>query len=93
MPMQGKLVQKTRVGYEKGYIYFVNDKGSVCCIPENNSPGKKIKVRVLNKSGIVKEKGYVYYVDEIGDVRRSLLEKVKIAEIVKPKTTLKKKQR
>lgn len=83
--MKGELVKKTRVDYEIGYIYFIDDDGNVCRINEKNNPGKRIKIQVLNKSRITKEKGYVYYVDEIGDVRRSLLEKIELSKIVKPR--------
>lgn len=91
--MKGELIKKTRVDYERGYIYFVSDDGNVCRISENNHPGKRVKVEILNKSNIKKERGYVYYVDEIGDVRRSLLEKIELEKVKKPSKQGVKKKR
>lgn len=88
--MQGKLVKKTRLGYESGYIYFINDDGNVCRVPESNNPGKRIKTQILSKTKIKKELGYVYYLDDIGDIRRTSLEKIELKNLSKQKVKAKK---
>ena len=72
--MVAKLVKKTRLDIEDGFIYFINNDGNVCRIKEVMIPGKKQKVITVLKSKIERKPGYAYFLDKRGNISRVFLE-------------------
>lgn len=65
----GKVIAKTGIKREKGFLYFVNKKGDVAKVAMARG-GKKTnkKQEIVAKCGIKRQVGYLYYVDKKGDV-------------------------
>lgn len=65
----GKVIAKTGIKREKGYLYFVDKKGNVAKVKMARA-GKKTDKKhiVVAKAGIEKKKGFLYYIDRKGDV-------------------------
>jgi len=64
-----KVVAKTGVKKEKGYLYFVDKKGNVARAKMARGKKKgKGKVEVVAKAGVKKEKGMLYFIDKKGNV-------------------------
>jgi len=65
----GKVVEKTRIKREKGFLYFLNKKGNVAKVAMKRA-GKKVNKRqsVVAKTGIERKSGYLYYLDKKGNV-------------------------
>ena len=65
----GKVIEKTGVKREKGYLYYLDKKGNVARV-NMKRPGKKYnkKVETVCKCGIKRKEGYLYYIDKKGDV-------------------------
>ncbi len=65
----GKVIAKTGVKREEGYLYFLNKAGDVARVPMARA-GKKgsKKQEVVAKAGIKRKSGYLYYVDKGGNV-------------------------
>lgn len=64
-----KKVAKVGVKKEKGYLYFVDQKGNVS--RAKMARGKKkgsAKIEVVAKASIKKEKGMLYFIDKQGDI-------------------------
>ena len=65
----GKVIAKTKIKREKGYLYFLDKKGNVAKVQMKRA-GKKTskKQTVVAKIGIKRKKGYLYYIDKKGNV-------------------------
>ena len=65
----GKVIAKTGVKREKGYLYFLDKKGNVAKVQMKRA-GKKTskKQTVVAKAGIKRKVGYLYYIDKKGNV-------------------------
>ena len=65
----GKVISKTGIKREKGFLYFVNKKGDVAKVAMKRA-GKKAnkKQTVVAKAGIKRKPGYLYYIDKRGNV-------------------------
>ena len=65
----GKVISKTGIKREKGFLYFVDKKGDVAKVAMARS-GKKTdkKQQIVAKCGVKRQTGYLYYVDKNGDV-------------------------
>ena len=65
----GKVIEKTGVKREKGYLYFLDKKGNVAKVQMKRA-GKKTskKQTVVAKTGIKRKVGYLYYIDKKGNV-------------------------
>lgn len=65
----GKVVEKTGVKREKGFLYFLDKKGNVAKVQMKRA-GKKTskKQTVVVKCGIKRKTGYLYYIDKKGNV-------------------------
>ena len=65
----GKVIEKTKVKREKGYLYFLDKKGNVAKVQMKRA-GKKTskKQTVVAKTGIKRKVGYLYYIDKKGNV-------------------------
>lgn len=64
-----KVVAKTNVKRESGYLYFVDKNGNVARAKASVG-GKKGggKIEVVAKATISKKKGYMYFVDKAGNI-------------------------
>ena len=65
----GKVISKTGIKREKGYLYFLNKKGDVARVKMARA-GKKSdkKQEVIAKAGVERKDGYLYYIDKQGNV-------------------------
>ena len=65
----GKVVEKTGVKREPGWLYYVDKKGNVSRVNMKRAgkPYKK-KIQVLVKCGIKRASGFLYYIDKKGNV-------------------------
>jgi len=65
----GKVIEKTGIKREKGFLYYVDKKGNVakCNMKRKGKPYKK-KIEVVEKCGITRKTGYLYYIDKQGNV-------------------------
>jgi hypothetical protein len=65
----GKVIAKTGVKREKGFLYFLDKKGNVAKVQMKRA-GKKTskKQTVVAKAGIKRKVGYLYYIDKKGNV-------------------------
>jgi len=65
----GKVINKTGIKREKGFLYFLNKKGDVAKVAMKRA-GKKTnkKQTVVAKVGIKRKSGYLYYLDKKGNV-------------------------
>ena len=65
----GKVIAKTGIKREKGYLYFLNKKGDVAKVQMARF-GKKSnkKQTIVAKVGVKRKKGYLYYLDKKGNV-------------------------
>lgn len=64
-----KVVAKTGITREPGYLYFVDKNGDIARAKASVG-GKKGggKVQVVEKVGVKKQKGCMYYIDKAGNV-------------------------
>ena len=64
-----KVVEKTKITREPGYLYFVDKNGDVARAKASVG-GKKGggKIQVVAKAGVKKKKGYMYFVDKAGNI-------------------------
>lgn len=64
-----KVVAKTQVKRESGYLYFVDKNGNVARAKASIG-GKKGggKIEVVAKAGVKKQKGHMYFVDKAGNI-------------------------
>ena len=65
----GKVIEKTKIKREKGYLYFLDKKGNVAKVQMKRA-GKRTskKQTVVAKVGIKRKSGYLYYIDKKGNV-------------------------
>ena len=65
----GKVIAKTSVKREKGYLYFLDKKGDVAKVQMKRA-GKKAnkKQTVVAKCGVKRKEGFLYYIDGKGNV-------------------------
>ncbi|MFT4326448.1 MAG: hypothetical protein ACMXYK_03015 [Candidatus Woesearchaeota archaeon] len=67
--MAAKVVAKTGITREPGYLYFVNKDGDVArakaSVGGKKGGGKK---EVVAKAGVTKQKGCMYFVDKKGNI-------------------------
>ena len=65
----GKVIAKTGVKREKGYLYFLDKKGNVAKVQMKRAGKKTSKTQtVVAKVGIKRKSGYLYYIDSKGNV-------------------------
>ena len=65
----GKVIEKTGVKREKGYLYFLDKKGNVAKVQMKRAGKKTNKTQtVVAKCGIKRKTGYLYYLDKAGNV-------------------------
>jgi hypothetical protein len=60
-------IAKTKIKRQKGFLYFVDKKGDISCVPMRNS-GIKGSVSKVEQVGIRKKPNYMYFVDKSGNV-------------------------
>ncbi|MBI2579741.1 MAG: hypothetical protein HYW27_02460 [Candidatus Aenigmarchaeota archaeon] len=72
----GKVIAKTGVKRQAGYLYFLNKAGHVARVPMARS-GKKTskKQEVLAKVGVKRNTGHLYYVDGKGNVCEAVMQR------------------
>jgi hypothetical protein len=72
----GKVIAKTGVKREKGYLYFLDKKGNVAKVQMKRA-GKKTskKQTVVAKTGIKRKVGYLYYIDKKGNVAEAKMQR------------------
>ena len=72
----GKVVAKTGVKREKGYLYFLDKRGNVAKVQMKRA-GKKTskKQTVVAKTGIKRKSGYLYYIDKKGNVAEAKMQR------------------
>ena len=65
----GKVIAKTGVKRQKGFLYFLDKKGNVAKVAMKRA-GKKAnkKQTVVAKAGVKRKVGFLYYIDKKGDV-------------------------
>ncbi len=65
----GKVIEKTNVKREAGWLYYIDKKGNVSRVNMKRAgkPYKK-KIQTICKCGIKRESGCLYYVDKKGNV-------------------------
>ena len=65
----GKVIAKTGIKREKGFLYFLDKKGNVAKVAMKRA-GKKAnkKQTVVAKVGVKRKSGYLYYLDKRGNV-------------------------
>lgn len=65
----GKVVEKTKIKREKGWLYYLDKKGNVSRVNMKRA-GKKYKKKkeVVAKCGIKRKEGFLYYIDKKGNV-------------------------
>lgn len=65
----GKVIAKTGVKRQAGYLYFLNKAGDVARVQMARS-GKKTskKQEVVAKAGVKRKPGFLYYIDRQGNV-------------------------
>jgi hypothetical protein len=67
-----KVIAKTNVKREKGYLYFVDSNGDVSRTKMARGKGsKKSKIEKVAKAGVKKEKGFLYFVDKGGNIAQA----------------------
>jgi glucan-binding YG repeat protein len=68
----GKVVEKTGIKREDGWLYYIDKKGNVARVnmKRKGKPYKK-KTETLAKVGIQREKGFLYYLDKQGNVSKA----------------------
>ncbi|MBW2976453.1 hypothetical protein KY347_03330 [Candidatus Woesearchaeota archaeon] len=65
----GKVIAKTGVKREKGYLYFLDKKGNVAKVQMKRAGRKTNKKQtVVAKAGVKRKVGYLYYIDRKGNV-------------------------
>lgn len=65
----GKIVAKTEIKKEPGYLYFLNKNGDVSRVQMARAGQKTSKKKeVVAKACVTKEEGYLYYIDKAGNV-------------------------
>jgi len=72
----GKVIVKTKIKRDKGFLYFLNKKGDVAKVAMKRA-GKKAnkKQTVVAKTGIKRKKGYLYYLDKKGNVAEAKMKR------------------
>ena len=85
-----KVVAKTGITRESGYLYFVDKNGDVARAKASVG-GKKGggKIQVVEKVGVKKQKGCMYFIDKAGNVAEVSMnrkggKKKKKSELAKP---------
>ena len=65
----GKVIARTGVKREKGYLYFLDKKGNVAKVQMKRAGKKTSKSQtVVAKVGVKRKSGYLYYIDSKGNV-------------------------
>ena len=65
----GKVIAKTGVRREKGYLYFLDKRGNVAKVQMKRAGKKTSRTQtVVAKAGIKRKTGYLYYIDGKGNV-------------------------
>ncbi|HZX44121.1 MAG TPA: hypothetical protein VFF28_00405 [Candidatus Nanoarchaeia archaeon] len=65
----GKVIAKTGIKREEGYLYFVNKAGDVARVQMARRGEKTSKKQeVVAKAGVDRKTGFLYYVDKQGNV-------------------------
>jgi len=60
-------IAKTGIKRQKGFLYFIDRKGDISCVPMRNL-GKKGGVRKVLRVGIKKRPNYMYFVNKTGNI-------------------------
>ena len=65
----GKVIAKTGVKRQKGFLYFLDKRGNVAKVQMKRAGRKTNKKQtVVAKCGIKRKVGYLYYLDKKGNV-------------------------
>ena len=65
----GKVIAKTGVKRQAGYLYFLNKAGDVARVQMARSGTKTSKKQdVVAKAGVKRKQGFLYYIDRQGNV-------------------------
>ena len=65
----GKVIAKTGVKRQKGFLYFVDKKGNVAKVQMARAGKRTSKKQiVVAKCSIKRKVGYLYYIDKKGNV-------------------------
>ncbi len=65
----GKVIAKTGIKREGGYLYFLNKAGDVARVKMARAGQKSsTKQEVVAKAGIKRKDGYLYYIDKVGNI-------------------------
>ncbi len=72
----GKVIAKTGVTREDGYLYFLDKAGNVARVQMKRA-GKKSskKQEVVARAGIKRKQGYLYYIDGSGNVCEAAMQR------------------
>ena len=74
----GKVIAKTGIKREKGFLYFLNKKGDVAKVQMARSGKKTSKSQmVVAKTGIKRKQGYLYFIDKKGNVAEAKMKRGK----------------
>ena len=78
-------VAKVGVKKQKGYLYFVDEKGDVARtkMARDGREKGRAKVEVVVKVGVKKKPGYLYFVDKNGDIAMATKAEAEMAKMKK----------
>ena len=72
----GKVIAKTGVKRQGGYLYFLNKAGDVARVQMARSGQKTSKKQeVVAKAGVKRKEGHLYYIDRQGNVCEAVMQR------------------
>jgi len=72
----GKVIAKTGVKREVGYLYFLDKGGNVAKVQMKRAGQKANKKQtVVAKAGIKRKSGFLYYIDRQGNVCEAMMQR------------------
>ena len=72
----GKVIAKTGVKRQGGYLYFLNKAGDVARVQMARSGSKTSKKQeVVAKAGVKRKDGCLYYIDRAGNVCEAVMQR------------------
>ena len=72
----GKVIAKTGVKRQGGYLYFLNKAGDVARVQMARSGQKTSKKQeVVAKAGVKRKDGCLYYIDRAGNVCEAVMQR------------------
>ena len=71
-----KVILKTAVKREKGFLYFLDRNGDVAKVPMKRAGQKANKKQtVVAKAGVKRKDGYLYYIDSAGNICEAVMQR------------------